>query len=62
MLQALFDKEEIEKDLAELIKKQQTDGSWATWYGISEGTKLEWAGMQTLWSLKVLKHYGKIEM
>ena len=62
MLKALFDKDEIEKDLAELIKKQQTDGSWATWYGISEGTKLEWAGMQTLWSLKVLKHYGKIEM
>ena len=55
-----FTKETIESDLKELIKRQKNDGRWDTWYGISEGTKLEWAGIQTLWALKTLKNYNKI--
>lgn len=61
ILYSLFDKEIIESDLEELINRQKEDGKWDTWYGISEGTKLEWAGIQTLWSLKTLKEYDKIE-
>lgn len=57
----LFAKETIESDLKELINRQKDDGRWDTWYGISEGTKLEWAGIQTLWALNVLKNYGRIE-
>ncbi len=61
ILCSLFAKETIESDLKELISRQREDGRWDTWYGISEGTKLEWAGIQTLWVLKVLKNYGRIE-
>lgn len=61
ILYSIFTKETIESDIKELINKQKEDGRWDTWYGISEGTKLEWAGIQTLWTLKVLKNYGKIE-
>ena len=61
LLNSLFTKETIESDLKELINRQKNDGCWDTWYGISEGTKLEWAGIQTLWALKVLKNYGRIE-
>ncbi|MFK7933289.1 MAG: hypothetical protein AB8G22_07255 [Saprospiraceae bacterium] len=61
ILNAVFSKETIESDLAGLINKQQSDGRWDTWYGISEGTKLEWAGIQTLWSLKILQAYGRID-
>ncbi len=61
ILYSLFTKETIEADIKELINRQKEDGRWDTWYGISEGTKLEWAGIQTLWVLKVLKNYGSIE-
>jgi hypothetical protein len=61
MLYPLFDKETIESDLKELINRQKEDGRWDTWYGISDGTKLEWAGIQTLWTLKTLKNYNRIE-
>lgn len=61
MLSSIFSKTIIEADMEELIKRQKDDGRWDTWYGISEGTKLEWAGMQTLWSLRVLQNYGRIE-
>ena len=60
ILYSLFTKETIESDLKELINRQKDDGRWDTWYGISEGTKLEWAGIHTLWALKTLKNYGKI--
>lgn len=56
----IFSPEMINADLNELITRQQEDGRWDTWYGISEGTKLEWAGMQTLWALKTLKNYDRI--
>ena len=61
ILYNLFDKETIESDLKELISRQKEDGRWDTWYGISDGTKLEWAGIQTLWTLKTLKNYNRIE-
>ena len=60
MLNPIFSKETIASDLEALIHKQKDDGRWDTWYGISEGTKLEWAGIQTLWTLKVLKSHGRI--
>jgi len=61
MLYPIFPKATIDADIAELIKRQKSDGRWDTWYGISEGTKLEWAGIQTLWTLKTLKNYSRIE-
>ncbi len=61
MLHSLFTQETIEADIKNLIGIQKDDGRWDTWYGISEGTKLEWAGIQTLWVLNVLKNYGRIE-
>jgi hypothetical protein len=60
ILYSLFTQETIDSDLKELINRQKNDGRWHTWYGISEGTKLEWAGIQTLWVLKTLKNYDKI--
>ena len=61
ILYSLFTKDTIESDLKELINRQKDDGRWDTWYGISEGTKLEWAGIQTLWALKTRNNYDKIE-
>ncbi len=61
ILSSIFSENTIESDLQALIKKQKEDGRWDTWYGISEGTKLEWAGIQTLSTLKTLKNYSKIE-
>lgn len=61
ILYPIFPKERINADLDELIKRQKNDGRWDTWYGLSEGMKLEWAGMQTLWTLKTLRNYGRIE-
>ena len=61
ILYSIFAKETIELDIKELINRQKKDGRWDTWYGISEGTKLEWAGIQTLWALKTLKNYDRIE-
>ena len=61
ILSPLFSDEMINADLDELINRQKDDGRWDTWYGLSEGMKLEWAGIQTLWTLKTLKNYGRIE-
>lgn len=61
ILYSMFNKKTIESDLQTLIEKQKEDGRWDTWYGISEGTKLEWAGIQTLSVLKTLKNYDRIE-
>ncbi|MBV6653627.1 MAG: hypothetical protein KI786_07725 [Mameliella sp.] len=61
LLSPLFSEATIESDLATLIGKQKEDGRWDTWYGISEGTKLEWAGIQTLSVLKILKNYDRID-
>ncbi|WP_299550683.1 hypothetical protein [Seonamhaeicola sp.] len=61
ILYPIFSKDMINSDIKELINRQKNDGRWDTWYGISEGTKLEWAGIQTLWALKTLKNYNSIE-
>ena len=61
ILHSIFSKETLKSDIEELINKQKQDGRWDTWYGISKGTKLEWAGIQTLWVLKTLKNYDRIE-
>lgn len=61
LLYGIFSQETIESDLNELINRQKKDGRWDTWYGISEGTKLEWAGIQTLATLKILKNHRRIE-
>ena len=61
LLSDLFTEDQINSDLTTLIQKQKEDGRWDTWYGISEGTKLEWAGIQTVWALKVLKDYDRID-
>ena len=62
ILYSTFNKDAIASDIQELIRRQKADGRWDTWYGISEGTKLEWAGIQTLWTLKTLKNYDSIEL
>ena len=61
ILYPIFSKETISSDLNELINRQKFDGKWDTWYGLSEGMKLEWAGIQTLSTLKILKNYDRIE-
>lgn len=61
LLYTLFDEKTVDADLTALIGHQKADGRWDTWYGISEGTKLEWAGIQTLSVLKTLKNYDRIE-
>jgi len=61
ILYPIFSKDMINSDINELTKRQKKDGRWDTWYGLSEGMKLEWAGIQTLWTLKTLKNYDRIE-
>lgn len=61
ILSPIFSKVMIDEDIDELIRRQKDDGRWDTWYGLSEGMKLEWAGIQTLWTLKTLKNYNRIE-
>ena len=61
ILAPIFTNEMIDADLDQLIQHQKEDGRWDTWYGLSEGMKLEWAGIQTLWTLKTLKSYDRIE-
>ena len=60
LLNPIFPSDMIHSDLDELINRQKDDGRWDTWYGLSEGMKLEWAGIQTLWTLKTLKNYHRI--
>ncbi|MCE2612783.1 hypothetical protein LVD13_07350 [Flavobacteriaceae bacterium D16] len=62
ILSSIFTEEMISADLNELIRRQKDDGRWDTWYGFSEGMKLEWAGIQTLWTLQILKNYDRIEI
>ena len=60
ILSPIFNEEDINADLDALIHLQKEDGRWDTWYGLSEGMKLEWAGIQTLWTLKTLKNYNRL--
>ena len=61
-LSPIFSSAQIENDLDGLIAIQKENGHWNTWYGLSEGMKLEWAGIQTLWTLRVLKNYDRIDI
>ncbi len=61
LLHPIFSKDTIDSDLNELISRQNKDGRWDTWYGLSEGMKLERAGIQTMWTLRTLDYYGRIE-
>ena len=60
-LRDAFTEAEIDSDLDETIRRQAEDGRWANSYGLSEGMKLEWAGIQTLTTLRTLKAYGRID-
>ncbi len=61
ILHPIFSEDTINEDLNELIRRQKKDGRWDTWYGLSEGMKLEWAGIQTLWTVRTLDNYGRVE-
>jgi len=56
ILHSIFTKKTLKSDMDALISKQKEDGRRDTWYGIGEGTILEWAGIQTLSALKILKN------
>ncbi|HJN49406.1 MAG: hypothetical protein QGI68_21380 [Pseudomonadales bacterium] len=60
LLRGAFSMHRIDEDLDTLIERQCTDGRWATNYGISERTRLDWDGIYTLESLLTLRAYGRI--
>jgi hypothetical protein len=58
----LFDTATIEGHLDRLQRDQQPDGGWAiTWDPPGTASTLEWRGMLTLWALRVLRAYGRVE-
>jgi hypothetical protein len=58
----LFETATIEGHLDRLQRDQQPDGGWAiTWEPPSTASTLEWRGMLTLWALRVLRAYGRLE-
>ena len=57
----LYKPELIEQHLDALTNSQQDDGGWAiSWPAVSPGCELEYRGVVTLNSLKVLRAYGKV--
>lgn len=60
-LHSAFSSDELDRNLDAFIGLQNEDGSWKTNYGINDFTRTEWDGMFTLWVLKALKAYGRIE-
>jgi hypothetical protein len=58
----LFDTATIEGHLDRLVRDQQPDGGWAiTWEPPGTASTLEWRGILTLWALRVLRAYGRLE-
>ena len=58
----LFDPATIEGHLDRLERDQQPDGGWAiTWEPPGTAPTLEWRGILTLWALRVLRAYGRLE-
>ncbi len=58
----LFDAELIDGHLDRLLRDQQTDGGWAiTWEPPGTASTLEWRGIMTLWALRVLTAYGRLQ-
>ena len=59
----LFDTATIDGHLDRLQRDQQPDGGWAiTWEPPGMAPTLEWRGMLTLWALRVLRAYGRLEV
>ncbi|MDQ1518651.1 MAG: hypothetical protein QOE80_4481 [Actinomycetota bacterium] len=58
----LFDARQIEGHLDRLARDQQPDGGWAiTWEPPGTASTLEWRGIRTLWALRVLTAYGRLQ-
>ena len=58
----LFDDALVERHLDGLQRDQQADGGWAiTWDPPGTASTLEWRGILTLWALRVLQAYGRLE-
>jgi hypothetical protein len=58
----LFDTATIDGHLDGLARDQQPDGGWAiTWEPPGTASTLEWRGILTLWALRVLRAYGRLE-
>ena len=58
---SLFDDAAIDAHLERLAEKQQDDGGWdVTWEPPSEASRLEWRGIVTLTSLRVLRAYRRL--
>jgi hypothetical protein len=62
MARRLFDQPTIERHLAALAAKQQTDGGWPiSWPAVSPACELEYRGIVTLHALKTLKAYESLK-
>jgi hypothetical protein len=58
----LFDDATIQGHLDGLMRDQQPDGGWAiTWEPPGTAPTLEWRGILTLWALRVLRAYGRLD-
>jgi hypothetical protein len=58
----LFDDDMIDGHLDRLERDQQDDGGWAlTWQPPSVASTLAYRGVVTLWALRVLHAYGRID-
>jgi hypothetical protein len=58
----LFDPATIDGHLDRLERDQQPDGGWAiTWEPPGTVATLEWRGILTLWALRVLRAYDRLE-
>jgi hypothetical protein len=60
---ALFEDEQIERDLDVLESGQQDDGGWTfEWLAWSPGQELEWRGALTVRALDVLARHGRLAL
>ena len=58
----LFDATTIDAHLDRLRRDQQPDGGWGiTWEPPGTASTLEWRGIMTLWALRVLRAYDRLE-
>jgi hypothetical protein len=58
---SLFDDATIDRHLAALAARQQSDGGWPlNWDALSPGVEMEYRGRVTLFALATLRAYGRI--